>query len=115
MCAAGVKRLRNRVWKFYQQSHLAHRLLYRYTQKRVHKSSHTSGIDNIAYTLLQQLKRICPDRPALSMLVEPLLLGGHGERQLDKQKFLKEDTDTDQQPLVSRTCGNGCERGLIIG
>lgn len=26
-------------------------------------------------------------------------------RQLDKQKFLKDDADTDQQPLVSRTCG----------
>jgi len=46
------------------------------------------------YTLLQELKRIGADNPALSMLVEPLL-PKPWRKELDKQKVLKGDEDTD--------------------
>ncbi len=46
------------------------------------------------YTLLQELKRSGPDNPALSMLVEPLL-PRVWRKELDRQKLLKEDEDTD--------------------
>ncbi len=46
------------------------------------------------YTLLQELKRTGFDNPALSMLVEPLLPRAW-RKELDKQKLLKGDEDTD--------------------
>ena len=46
------------------------------------------------YTLLQELRRAGPDNPALGMLVEPLLPRAW-RKELDKQKILKDDQDTD--------------------
>ncbi len=46
------------------------------------------------YTLLQELKRTGPNNPALSLLVEPLLPRAW-RKELDKQKLLKDDIDTD--------------------
>ena len=46
------------------------------------------------YTLLQELKRTGPDNPALSMLVEPLP-PRVWRKELDRQKLLKENEDTD--------------------
>ncbi len=66
-----------------------------FTQKLLHRSSYTSGYRaHCMYTLLQELKRTGPDNPALSMLVEPLL-PRVWRKELDKQKLLKGDEDTD--------------------
>ena len=66
-----------------------------FTQKLLHRSSYTSGYRrHCMYTLLQELKRTGPDNPALSLLVEPLLPRAC-RRELDKQKLLKDDIDTD--------------------
>ncbi len=66
-----------------------------FTQKLLHQSSYTSGYrQHCMYTLLQELKRSGPDNPALSMLVEPLLPRAW-RKELDQQKLLKGDEDTD--------------------
>ena len=66
-----------------------------FTQKLLHRSSYTSGYrQHCMYTLLQELKRTGPDNPALSMLVEPLLPRAW-RKELDKQRLLKDDVDTD--------------------
>ncbi len=66
-----------------------------FTQKVLHRSSYTSGYrQHCMYTLLQELKRTGPDNPALSMLVEPLLPRAW-RKELDKQKLLQDDVDTD--------------------
>ena len=46
------------------------------------------------YTLLQELRHTGADNPALAMLVEPLLPLAW-RKQLDKQRILKGDEDTD--------------------
>ena len=46
------------------------------------------------HTLLQELRRTGAQSPALAMLVEPLLPRAW-RRQLDKEKLLKDDVDTD--------------------
>lgn len=46
------------------------------------------------YTLLQELKRIGADNPALSMLVEPLL-PKPWRKGLERQKVMKGDEATD--------------------
>ncbi len=64
-------------------------------QKLLHRNSYTSGYrQHCMYTLLQELKRTGPNNPALSMLVEPLLPRAW-RKELDKQKLLKDDVDTD--------------------
>jgi len=66
-----------------------------FAQKLLHKSSYTSGYrQHCRFTLLQELKRTGADNPALSMLVEPLL-PKPWRKELDKQKVLKGDEDTD--------------------
>lgn len=66
-----------------------------FTQKLLHQSSYTSGYrQHCMYTLLQELKRTGPDNPALGMLVEPLLPRAW-RKELDQQKLLKGDEDTD--------------------
>ena len=66
-----------------------------FAQKLMHKSSYTSGYrQHCMYTLLQELQRTGPDNPALSMLVEPLLPKSW-RKELDRQKVLKGDEDTD--------------------
>lgn len=66
-----------------------------FTQKLLHRSSYTSGYrQHCMYTLLQELKRTGPNNPALSLLVEPLLPRAW-RKELDKQKLLKDDIDTD--------------------
>ena len=57
------------------------------------------------HTLLQELKRTSPDNPALSMLVEPLFPSAW-RKELDKQKLLKDDVDTDlySPAVASSTC-----------
>ena len=46
------------------------------------------------YTLLQELRHTGAQSPALAMLVEPLLPRAW-RKELDKQKILKDDVDTD--------------------
>ncbi len=66
-----------------------------FTQKLLHRSRYTSGYrQHCMYTLLQELKRTGPDNPALGMLVEPLLPRAW-RKELDQQKLLKGDEDTD--------------------
>ncbi len=66
-----------------------------FAQKLLHSSSYTSGYrQHCMYNLLQELKRTGPDNPALSMLVEPLLPRAW-RKELDKQKLLKDDVNTD--------------------
>ncbi len=66
-----------------------------FAQKLLHRSSYTSGNrQHCMYTLLQELRRTGADNPALAMLVEPLLPRAW-RKELDKQKILKEDEDTD--------------------
>ncbi len=66
-----------------------------FAQKLLHNSSYTSGYrQHCMYTLLQELKRSGADNPALAMLVEPLL-PRPWRRELDRQKLLKGDEDTD--------------------
>ena len=66
-----------------------------FAQKVLHRSSYTSGYrQHCMYTLLQELKYIGPDTPALAMLVEPLLPRAW-RKQLEKQRTLKGDDDTD--------------------
>ncbi len=66
-----------------------------FAQKLLHRSSYTSGYrQHCMYTLLQELKHTGAETPALAMLVEPLL--PHAWRkELDKQKVLRGDVDTD--------------------
>ena len=64
-------------------------------QKLLHRSSYTSGYrQHCMYTLLQELRHTGAQSPALAVLVEPLLPRAW-RRQLDKQKLLKRDMDTD--------------------
>ena len=66
-----------------------------FAQKLLHKSSYTSGYrQHCMYTLLQELKHTGAQTPALAMLVEPLLPKAW-RKELDKQKTLKDDVDTD--------------------
>ena len=66
-----------------------------FIQKLLHRSSYTSGYrQHCMYTLLQELRRTGPDNPALSMLVEPLL-PRPWRKELDRQKLLMGDEDTD--------------------
>lgn len=66
-----------------------------FIQKLLHRSSYTSGYrQHCMYTLLQELRRTGPDNPALSMLVEPLL-SRPWRKELDRQKLLMGDEDTD--------------------
>ena len=66
-----------------------------FAQKLLHKSSYTSGYrQHCMYTLLQELRHTGADNPALAMLVEPLLPLAW-RQQLDKQRMLKCDEDTD--------------------
>ncbi len=66
-----------------------------FAQKLLHRSSYTSGYrQHCMYTLLQELRHTGADNPALAMLVEPLLPLAW-RKQLDKQRFLKGDEDTD--------------------
>ncbi len=66
-----------------------------FTQKLLHRSSYTSGYrQHCMYTLLQELKRTGPHNPALGTLVEPLLPRAW-RKELDQQKLLKGDEDTD--------------------
>ena len=66
-----------------------------FIQKLLHKSSYTSGCrQHCMYTLLQELRRTGPDNPVLSMLVEPLLPRAW-RKELDRQKLLIGDEDTD--------------------
>ena len=66
-----------------------------FPQKLLHRSSYTSGYrQHCMYTLLQELRHIGAQSPALAMLVEPVLPRAW-RRQLEKQKLLKDDVDTD--------------------
>ena len=66
-----------------------------FIQKLLHRSSYTSGYrQHCMYTLLQELRRTGPANPALSMLVEPLLPRAW-RKELDRQKLLIGDEDTD--------------------
>ena len=74
------------------------------------------------YTLLQELKRTGPDNPALSMLFEPLL-PRLSRKQLDKQKLLKGDDNTDlysaafaqkDKEEASKEEGEALDDGLIV-
>jgi len=66
-----------------------------FAQKLLHKSSYTSGYrQHCMHTLLQELRHTGADNPALAMLVEPLLPLAW-RQQLDKQRMLKCDEDTD--------------------
>jgi len=66
-----------------------------FAQKLLHRSSYTSGYrQHCMYTLLQELRHTGADNPALAMLVEPLLPLAW-RKQLDKQRILKGDEDTD--------------------
>ena len=66
-----------------------------FLQRLLNTSSYTSGArQHCMYTLLQELRRAGPDNPALGMLVEPLLPRAW-EKELDKQKLLKDDQGTD--------------------
>ena len=65
-----------------------------FAQKLLHRSSYTSGYrQHCMYTLLQELRHSGAQSPALAMLVEPLLPRAW-RRQLDNQKLLKDDVDT---------------------
>jgi len=66
-----------------------------FAQKLLHRSSYTSGYrQHCMYTLLQELRHTGAQTPALAMLVEPLLPRAW-RKELDKQKILKDDVDTD--------------------
>ena len=68
-----------------------------FAQKLLHRSSFTSGYrQHCMYALLQELKHTGADTPALAMLVEPLLPRAW-RKELDKQKVLQGDVDTDLQ------------------
>ncbi|DBB15455.1 TPA: hypothetical protein ACH3X3_003682 [Trebouxia sp. C0006] len=62
--------------------------------KIVDMSSYTSGYrQHCMYTLLHELRHTGAQTPALAMLVEPLLPRAW-RKELDKQKILKDDADT---------------------
>ena len=66
-----------------------------FAQKLLHRSSYTSGYrQHCMYTLLQELRHNGAQSPALAMLVEPLLPKAW-RKELDRQKTLKDDVDTD--------------------
>ncbi len=66
-----------------------------FAQKVLHRSSYTSGYrQHCMYTLLQELRHNGAQSPALAMLVEPLLPRAW-RKELDRQKALKDDVDTD--------------------
>ncbi len=66
-----------------------------FAQKLLHRSSYTSGYrQHCMYTLLQELRHNGAQSPALDMLVEPLLRKAW-RKELDRQKTLKDDVDTD--------------------
>ncbi len=66
-----------------------------FAQKLLHRSSYTSGYrQHCMCTLLQELRHTGAQTPALAMLVEPLLPRAW-RKELDKQKVLKDDADTD--------------------
>ena len=66
-----------------------------FAQKLLHRSSYTSGYrQHCMYTLLQELRHNGPQSPALAMVVEPLLPRAW-RKELDRQKALKDDVDTD--------------------
>ena len=65
-----------------------------FAQKLLHRSSYTSGYrQHCMYTLLHELRHTGAQTPALAMLVEPLLPRAW-RKELDKQKILKDDVDT---------------------
>ena len=88
-----------------------------FAQKLLHRSSYTSGYrQHCMCTLLQELKHTGAKTPALAMLVEPLLPRAW-RKELDKQKTLKGDVDTDlyavgigEQDLVQ----SGSEEGTAV-
>ncbi|DBA79289.1 TPA: hypothetical protein ACH3X2_007819 [Trebouxia sp. C0005] len=66
-----------------------------FAQKLLHRASYTSGYrQHCMHTLMQELRHTGADTPALAMLVEPLLPRAW-RKELDKQKILKGDVDTD--------------------
>ena len=66
-----------------------------FAQKLLHRSSYTSGYrQHCMYTLLQELRHSGAQSPALAMPVEPLLPKAW-RKELDRQKTLKDDVDTD--------------------
>ena len=66
-----------------------------FAQKLLRRSSYTSGYrQHCMYTLLQELRHNGAQSPALAMLVEPLLPRAC-RKELDRQKALKDDVDTD--------------------
>ena len=66
-----------------------------FAQKLLHRSSYTSGYrQHGMYTLLQELRHNGAQSPALAMLVEPLLPRAW-RKELDTQKAMKDDADTD--------------------
>ena len=70
-----------------------------FAQKLLHRSSYTSRYrQHCMYTLLQELRHNGPQSTALAMLVEPLLPRAW-RKELDRQKALKDDVDTDLYAL----------------
>ena len=70
-----------------------------FAQKLLHRSSYTSGYrQHCMYTLLQELRHIGAQSHALAMLTEPLLPKAW-RKELDRQKTLKDDVDTDLYDL----------------
>lgn len=92
-------------------------------QKLLYKSSYTSGYrQHCMYTFLQELKRTGPDNAALSMLVEPLL-PRPWRKELDRQKLLTGDEDTDLYSVAvaqtdiqhaSKEEGKGLKDGFVL-
>ncbi|DBA82520.1 TPA: hypothetical protein ACH3X2_000744 [Trebouxia sp. C0005] len=82
-----------------------------FAQKLLHRSSYTSGYrQHCMYTLLQELKQTGAQSPALAMLVEPLL-PRTWRKELDQQKILKDDVDTDLYAISigEQDVAQGCE------
>ena len=66
-----------------------------FAQKLLNRSSYTAGYrQHCMHTLLQELRHTGSQTPALAMLVEPLLPRAW-RKELDKQKILQDDIDTD--------------------
>ena len=94
-----------------------------FIQKLLNRSSYTSGYrQHCMYTLLQELKRTGPDNAALSMLVEPLLPRAW-RKELDRQKLLEGDEDTDLYSVAiakkdlqqaSKEEGKNLEDGFVL-
>ena len=89
-----------------------------FAQKLLHRSSYTSGYrQHCMSTLLQELRHNGAQSPALAMLVEPLLPKAW-RKELDRQKTLKGDVDTDLYALniAEQDIAQACEEeGSPIG